>query len=91
MKIKFNKEVLNTIHAVRDYRKFLCSYHVELLEDYQFDKDAEAEKFFNSLITTGGIPQSKAGYEVIICYPQSMLDELDKIEYGDLGNYDFGI
>lgn len=49
MKIKFNKELLNTIHAVRDYRKFLCSYHVALLENDQFDKDAETEKFFYSL------------------------------------------
>lgn len=91
MKIQFNKDVLNTIHAVRDYRRFLSSYHVMLLGNNQFDKDAEAEKFFNSLPITGGIPKSKAGYEAIICYPQSKLDKLNEVEYKDLCNYEFGI
>lgn len=91
MKIKLNKEALNTIHTVRDYKRFLSSYHVMLLGNDQFDKDAEAEKFFNSLPITGGIPKSKASYEAIISYPQSMLNELDKVEYKDLCNYEFGI
>jgi len=91
MKIQFNKETLNTIHAVRDYKRFLSSYHVMLLGNDQFDKDAEAEKFFNNLPITGGIPKSNVGYEAIVCYPQLILDELDKVEYKDLGNYNFGI
>lgn len=91
MKIKFNKELLDTIHAVRDYRRFLYSYHVELLGNYDFDKDAEAEKFFYKLPITGGIPQTKASYEAIICYPQSMLEGLDVVDFNNLGKFEFGI
>jgi len=91
MKIQFSKEVLNVMHTVRDYRRFLSSYHVMLLGDKQFDKDAEAEKFFYNLPITGGIPRSKAGYEAIMDYPQLMLDNLDKVAYEDLCSYEFGI
>lgn len=90
MKINFNKELLNTIHAVRDYRRFLSSYHVHLLGEDQFDKDAEAEKFFYSLPITGGLPKSKACYEAITSYPTGSLNWIDSILEDDLKNYEFG-
>lgn len=90
MKIKFNKEILNTIHAVRDYRRFLSSYHIHLLNNSQFDKDVEAEKFFYNLPITGGLPKSKACYEAIISYPKGSLEWIDSVLENELQNYEFG-
>lgn len=89
MKISFSKEILNTIHSVRDYRRFLLSYHVHLLGNKQFDRDAEAEKFFYSLPITGGLPKSKACYEAIISYPTGSLNWIDGVLEEDLKNYEF--
>lgn len=89
MKKKFNKEILNTIHAVRDYRRFLSSYHVHLLGNKQFDKDTEAEKFFYSLPITGGLPKSKACYEAIIDYPKDELNYIDSLLEIELEDIEF--
>lgn len=88
MKVKMNENVLNTIHAVRDYRKFLLSYHVILLGNEQYDKDAEAEKFFYNL-PIKELPKCKACYEALICYPQMMLEALDDMKAKDLHNCEF--
>lgn len=88
MKIKMNMNILNTIHVVRDYRRFLLSYHIMLLGNKQYNKDAEAERFFNSL-PVDELPKCKSCYEAIILYPQEVLEELDRIEAEDLCNYEF--
>ena len=44
--IYMSMEILNVIHAVLDYKKFLHSYHVMLHNNKQFDTESEAEKFY---------------------------------------------
>lgn len=88
MTIKMNMNVLNTIHTVKDYRRFLSSYHVMLLGNDQYDKDAETEDFFYSL-PIEELPKCKACYEAIIRFPQYMLDTLDSMSAKDLINCEF--
>ena len=91
MKINFNKDILNTIHAVRDYRKFLVSYHIHLLGNKEFDKDVEAEKFFYEIQETGGLPKSRRCYDAIIYYPKENLDYADSLLDIELEDVEFNI
>lgn len=87
--VRLNRDMLNTIHTVRDYRRFLSSYHVHLLGNKQFDKDAETEKFFYGLPTTGGLPKSRYFYEAIINYPKDGLDYIDSLMEIELEDIEF--
>ena len=43
MKVKFNKEILDVIHAVKDYKRFITSNNY-IIKDNHFDWYTQTEK-----------------------------------------------
>lgn len=90
MKIKFNKEVLDVINAVRDYKRFIISNNYVVDKNNNFDWYAEAENYFKSLPLPKELNPSKACFEAIIFYPEDELKVLNDTNYSDLHYHEFG-
>lgn len=89
MKIKFNKEVLNVINAVKDYKKFIISNNYIVNND-NFDWYAETKKYFESLPLPKELNSSIACLESILSYPKDDLNILNNTNYSDLHYHKFG-
>ena len=89
-KIKMNIEILNVIHAVLDYRKFICSHNM-IAKKENFDAFAETEKYYKTLPLPKELHHNRADFEKILSYEnqQDELDELDNTEYSDLHYIEF--
>lgn len=88
-------EILNVIHAVLNYKQFICSQN----KLYQFHKDdfdwfSETEKYYQSLILPYGMSGNRIEFEKILLYGSSKigrgeLDKLDNIEESELCNFEW--
>lgn len=87
-KIRMSIEILNIIHAVLDYRRFICSHNMITKED-GFDAFAETEKYYKTLPLPKELHHNRADFEKILSYTnqQDKLDRLDNTAYSDL-HYD---
>ena len=91
MKVKFNKEVLNVINAVRDYKRFIISNNYVVDKNDNFDWYAETEKYFKTLPLPEELKTSKACFEAIIWYPEKELNILNNTNYSDLHYHELDI
>lgn len=92
--MKMTKEVLNIIHAVLDYRKFICSqnmlkqFHVD-----NFDWFEETKNYYCSLDLPEGMIHNRTHLESILSYQtrggMEKLDKMDNTESEDLCNFEF--
>lgn len=89
MKVKFNKEVLNVINAVKDYKKFIVSNN-HIYNNDNFDWYVETEKYFKSLPLPKGLNPSMACLESILEFPKEELNILNGTNYSDLHYTEFG-
>ncbi len=88
MRTPLTQEIQSVIIAVRDYKKFLQSYHVFLLKEEQYDCEAGAESFYKSLQLPAGMNTSKACFNAVMSYP---IDTTVETEMEDLPNkFEFG-
>lgn len=91
--VKMNMDILNVIHTVIDYKKFLFSYHVMMFNDKQFDTAAEAEKFYYGICTLPeGMNRNHSDFNRIISYEynnRKRLSELDNLEIDELTTCDW--
>lgn len=89
-KRKMSIEILNIIHAVLDYQRFICSHNMITKED-DFDAFAKTEAYYKSLSLPKGLKHSRADFEKILSYAnqQDKLDRLDNMEYCDLHYEEF--
>lgn len=86
MKMQFSENILNTIHAIRDYKSFIISDNY-ITKEKDFDWYKETEKYFYGLPTE--LNKSKNSLEAILVFPQKELNRLDNTEVKDLGNNSF--
>lgn len=89
MKIKMDMRVLNIIHCVQDYKRFLISYHNLVLDDMNFPWYTEVQKFYNRLLLPEGMKKCKSFFEAVLNYPKEKLDELDNKQESELSQYYF--
>lgn len=86
---KMNKEILEVINTVINYKKYLVGYHVRILKNEDYDCMAETEKFYYSLPLPNGMKKNNQDFEIILDYSRNknLLDELNKTNFEDLDNY----
>lgn len=89
MKIKFNEEVLNVMHAVKDYKRFIISNNY-IIKDKNFDWYTQTEKYYNSLPLPTGLNTSTACFNAVLHYPKEVLKEIDSTTFENLHNFEFG-
>lgn len=90
MKIEMNKDILNIINTVLDYKRFLIGYHLHILKEKDYDFIEETEKFYYSLPLPRGLEKNKQDFESILsCSNGSYLDELNSVEEKILCNYNW--
>lgn len=92
--MKMTEEILNIIHAVLDYKKFICSqnmlkqFHVD-----NFDWFAETERYYCSLDLPKGMKHHRSYLEAILSYQtrggMEKLDKMDNTESEDLCSFEF--
>lgn len=92
--MKMTEEILNIIHTVLDYKKFICSqnmlkqFHVD-----NFDWFSETEKYYFSLELPEGMKHHKSHLELILSYQKrggmKKLNIMDNTEQEDLCNFEF--
>lgn len=90
--VKMTKEILNIIHVVLDYKKFICSqnmlsqFHID-----NFDWYSETEKYYYSINLPDGIHHNKPDFEKILSYRTRggmiELDKMDNTEAEDLSSF----
>lgn len=92
--MKMTEEILNIIHAVLDYKKFICSQNrLKQFHEDNFDWFTETEKYYHSLDLPEGIKYHRSYLEAILSYQtkggMDKLDKMDNTEPEDLCNYEF--
>lgn len=92
--MKMTNEILNIIHAVLNYKKFICSqnrlkqFHVD-----DFNWFDETEQYYRSLDLPEGMKHNIFCLEAILSYQtrggMEKLDKMDNTEPEDLCNFEF--
>lgn len=89
--INMDIEILNVIHAVLDYKRFLQSYHVMMLGNKQYDTEKVAQNFYYNLENLPtGMQKNRADFNRILDYEscnRKRLKELDSKELSQLEHY----
>ena len=82
-------EILNVIHAVLDYKQFICSQNkLKQFHTENFDWFAETKKYYYNLDLPDGMHHNNANFEKILAYQNTKeLDELDHTEESELSNF----
>jgi len=93
-KAKMSEEILNIIHVVLDFKKFICSqnrlnqFHMD-----NFDWYDETEKYYYSINLPEGMHHNKTDFEKILLYRtrggRIELDKMDNTEPEDLGSFEW--
>ena len=89
-KIIMSSEILNIIHAVIDYKRFLISNNMIFHKD-GFDQFKETRKYYNTLPLPDGLKHNHLDFERILDYEHDAgkLHILDSTEASDLSKYYF--
>ena len=92
--MKMTTEILNIIHAVLDYKKFICSQNMlNQFHDDKFDWYGRTEKYFYSLDLPDGMKHNITDLEKILSYRTRdgmiELDKMDSTEQEDLDNFEW--
>lgn len=92
--MKMTEEILNIIHAVLDYKKFICSQNrIKQFHKDNFDWFAETEKYYCSLELSEGMKHHRSYLEAILSYQtrggMDKLNKMDSTEPEDLCNFEF--
>lgn len=81
-RVEMTTEILNIIHVVLDYRKFICSqnmlnqFHID-----NFDWYSETEKYYHTLNLPESMKHNRVDFEKILSYiTRGGLIELDKMD-----------
>lgn len=88
-------EILNVIHAVLSYKKFICSQNrLDQFYKDDFDWFSETEKYYQSLNLPDGMSNNRIQFEKILAYGSSKtgrdeLDKLDNAEELELSNFEW--
>lgn len=87
--VKMNKEILEVINTVINYKKYLQGYHVRILKNENYDYITETEKFYYSLPLPRGMKKNNQDFENILNYSrnENLLNELNKTNFEELDNY----
>lgn len=87
--MKMTSHALNVIHAVLDYKRFICSQN--MLDQFHrddFDWFAETEKYYYSLDLPEGMPKNRTALETILSYQtgsgQEKINRMDNTETENL-------
>lgn len=84
-RIVMNKDILNVVNVVLDYRKFLASYHYHILKDMSFDIDEKTEEFYYSLELPEGMNKNISDFEAILDYGRGKhINKLNELEESEL-------
>lgn len=91
--VKMITEILNIIHVVLDYRKFICSQNMlNQFHNDKFDWYSETEKYYHTLDLPEGMKHSRIDFEKILSYGSTKsgmieLDKMDNTEPEDLSKF----
>jgi hypothetical protein len=86
-RIEMNKDILNIVNVVLDYRKFLASYHYHILKDMKFNIDKKADEFYYSLDLPQGMNKNINDFEVILDYGRNKyINKLNSLNEDELKN-----
>ena len=91
MNIKFSTDLLNLIHLLQSYKRFLRDQHYYYRGDPQHDIDQDVFAYFEELPLPIGVKHNRAWFNAIISYPTDMLNRLDLLEDYTLGKIEFGV
>lgn len=82
--IKMNTEILNVINVVLNYKKFLYSYEVVLLNK-KFDFISAVKKFYYSLDLPNDMNKNIVDFEAILNYGMSgLIEEINSLSNEEL-------
>lgn len=82
--VMMNKEILDVINSVIDYKKFICSHNAVIPKE-NFDWFTETEKYYHSLLLPEGMNKNRNDFERILRYANTEdLDRLNNTNYSDL-------
>ena len=79
------QEILNIIHAVKDYRRWTVSNNYVCPEP-DFDWFKETERYYVSFDLPEGMDKNRSDYERILAISQYDLDRWDQMEPDELVN-----
>lgn len=90
--VKMTKEILNVIHAVLDYKKFIISENrvKKTLSMQMFDAEELAKAYYWSLPLPTGMERNNIDFDRILSFERDggiNLYTLDRAEERDLYNY----
>jgi hypothetical protein len=88
-KVKMNMEILNIIHVVKDYKRFIRSYYCHVMGNVGFDWEEKTKKFYTTLPLPEGLNTSKNCFENVLEFPEEELRKLDSINSENLHNYEY--
>ncbi len=86
--MKMNMEVLDVIHAVLAYKRFIIC-HDRVVAKNGFDWYDQATSYFNSLPLPDGMSHNRNTLEKILHYDKGLLAKYDSCEAEELVKYDF--
>jgi hypothetical protein len=89
-KIEMNMEILNVIHAVLDYTRFISSDN-RIKNNKDFDWYKTAEDYYRSLTLPDGMNHNIADFERVLTYScpsmKALLKEIDDTEENKLNKF----
>lgn len=91
-KVVMSSEILDIIHAVIDYKHFICSQNMlKQFHEDNFNWYTKAKEYYHSLILPEGLKKNIIDFEKILNYENDTkkLDILDSTENCNLGKYYF--
>lgn len=95
--MKMTPEILNVIHAVLDYKRFVLSHMYVVDNIYpldNFDWYEKVEDYYHSLPLPEGMHKNKEDFEKILRYRYSSkkvreLNEMDKTYRSEFGKFEW--
>jgi hypothetical protein len=88
-KVKMNMEILNIIHVVKDYKRFIRSYYCHVMKKKKFDWYDKTKKFYSTLPLPKELNTSKNCFDNVLEFPEEELRKLDNINAENLHNYEY--
>lgn len=87
--VKMNKDILEVINTVINYKRYLVGYHVRILKNENYDYMSEIERFYYSLPLPVGMNKNNQDFERVLdyCRDTKYLEELNNTNKEDLEKY----